>query len=224
MYPHLYPADILPAKASRIADLGCGRGEWLEWLYSLGYEKLVGIDMAASELEKLSQSSQGQNIAWQEGEVSTVLKDPANIATFDLLHAKDLFEHFDKNEAVDFLQSAYHALRPNGELWIMTFNAQSPLSTATRYGDFTHENAITPNSLAQVLRATGFEIVSVKGFHPYPAGLKGLTRHLLFSFFAKTSQLLIKLRHGGGHSDGKVDSYSCATDVFAIAKKRKTRS
>jgi len=217
MYPRLYASSILPAKEATIGDLGCGRGEWLQWLSSLGYRQLHGIDMAASEL---ALSLDDTSIKWQEGEVTPLLQSEENSEFFDLLHAKDLFEHFTKNEAVSFLQSCHQALKPGGELWIMTFNAQSPLSTATRYGDFTHENGITPNSMAQVLRACDFEIISVRGIHPHPSGLKGTLRHALFSLFEKTSSLLLRLRHGGAVAHSSVDSYSCSTDVFAIARKK----
>ena len=36
--------------AITIADLGCGKGEWLGWLHAKGYLKLTGVDLSPSDL------------------------------------------------------------------------------------------------------------------------------------------------------------------------------
>ena len=72
---------------------GCGQGEWLLWLKSLGFSSLTGIDVAASELKKFSGTG---GIPTLDGIGTDVLRDQEE-GTFGLIHAKDLIEHLDKN-------------------------------------------------------------------------------------------------------------------------------
>ncbi|HYZ72972.1 MAG TPA: class I SAM-dependent methyltransferase, partial [Chthoniobacterales bacterium] len=152
--PHIFASVYPPLASDRnilVADVGCGQGAWLAWAASQGYKNLIGIDGSLNELDLAKHLAEIQLI---HGDAIAVLGK--HEGQFDLIHGKDLFEHFTKNEAVEFLRVCYQALKPGGELWIYTFNAQGWFAAATRDGDFTHELAVTPTSLAQVLRATGF--------------------------------------------------------------------
>lgn len=195
-----------------VADLGCGHGEWLGWLAAQGFHNLVGVD--GSEADLASARQHGPQCAqWVQADVTTFLQQ--NPRGFDLLHAKDVVEHMTKDEFIAFLQAARAALRPGGRLWIFTFNAQSPLSAATRYGDFTHESGFTPSSLAQCLRACGFVEVAVAGRHYCSRTLGGRVRAVLSRVVFGAARVLLKLRHGSGAGSSGVDQFTALPDVFA---------
>jgi 2-polyprenyl-3-methyl-5-hydroxy-6-metoxy-1,4-benzoquinol methylase len=215
--PQIFAGVYPPLASDRntlVADVGCGQGAWLAWAASQGYKNLIGIDSSRSELDLAKHLP---DIELIHGDAIAVLGKHGG--RLGLIHAKDLFEHFTKNEAVEFLRVCYQALEPGGELWIYTFNAQGWFAEATRYGDFTHELAVTPASLAQVLRATGFTVMSVQGRLPTPRTFGGLGRRLLFRVLDPIGRLLITARHGYRVSDPDVDLNTTLPDLLARAKR-----
>ncbi len=208
--------DGLPkATDAAIADLGCGKGEWLAWLGTKGFTNLTGVDGSPADLA-IARQHDRSGVQWIESDVT------AHLATrpqaYDLIHAKDIIEHMTKDEFIRFLQAARLALKPGGRLWLLTFNAQSPLSAATRYGDFTHESGHTPSSLAQCLRACGFAGPRVRGLFHCARSFGGRMRSMLGAVFFPAGRLLLKLRHGSGASVAGVDLHTTLPDVFAEAR------
>jgi 2-polyprenyl-3-methyl-5-hydroxy-6-metoxy-1,4-benzoquinol methylase len=213
IFTRVYP--LLPSDPhTLIADVGCGQGTWLAWAANQGYKNLIGIDVSRRELDLARQLP---NIRFIHDDAIVALKK--HEGQLGLIHAKDLFEHLTKDEAVEFLHACYQALKPNGELWIYTFNAQGWFAGATRHGDFTHELAVTPASLAQVLRATGFTVMSVQGRLPTPRTFGGLGRRLLFRLLDILGRFIIAARHGRRVSDGTVDWETTFPDLLARAKR-----
>ena len=217
IFSEVYPP--LPSDPNTlIADVGCGQGAWLAWAASQGYRGLVGIDVSRSELD----------LAQHRLPKVQFIHDDAIVALqklegqFGMIHAKDLFEHLTKDKAVEFLLACRGALKPDGELWIYTFNAQGWFAGATQYGDFTHELSVTPASLAQVLRATGFTVISVQGRLPTPQTIGGFGRRLLFRALDVTGRFIIAARHGHRASDHSVDFGTTLPDLLARAKTDKS--
>jgi 2-polyprenyl-3-methyl-5-hydroxy-6-metoxy-1,4-benzoquinol methylase len=213
VFSGVYP-PLPPDRDTLVADVGCGQGAWLEWAASQGYKNLIGIDSSRGELDLAKRLP---DIELIHGDAIAVLRK--HEGQFGLIHAKDLFEHFTKNEAVAFLRACYQALTPGGELWIYTFNAQGWFAAATLHGDFTHELAVTPASVAQVLRATGFTLVSVQGRLPTPRTPGGLGRRLLFRALDVVGRFIIAARHGRRVTDGTVDWDTALPDLLARAKR-----
>ncbi|MCB1278114.1 class I SAM-dependent methyltransferase [Prosthecobacter sp.] len=208
--------DHLPTNRNvGIVDLGCGKGEWLSWMASKGYSKLTGVDLSPSDLAIARQNNPDR--IWEEQNVITYLESQSG--SFDLLHAKDIIEHFTKDEFIQFLLAAKKALKPGGELWLLTFNAQSPLSSAIRYGDFTHEIGLTPASMAQCLRACGFSHISVQGRHYCSTSASGQTRRILGEIVFGLARLLLKIRHGDAPKERGIDLHCTQPDLFTMACK-----
>ncbi len=208
--------DQLPPKRDAIiADLGCGKGEWIGWMASKGFSKLTGVDLSSSDLAIARQNDSSRT--WVQENVITFLE--SQDAAFDLLHAKDIIEHFTKDEFIRFLTAARNALKPGGELWLLTFNAQSPLSSAIRYGDFTHEIGFTPASMAQCLRACGFKHISVQGRHYCSNSTSGQIRRILGHMVFKMAGLLLKIRHGEAAKERFIDMHCTQPDLFTMACK-----
>jgi len=85
-------------------------------------------------------------------------------------------EHLRKDEVLSFLDSAYEALRPGGWMILQTPNAESPWGCAMRYGDFTHELALNPQSLGDCCRLCGFDAFESREIGPYVHGIPSLIR------------------------------------------------
>jgi 2-polyprenyl-3-methyl-5-hydroxy-6-metoxy-1,4-benzoquinol methylase len=164
--PYL-PAD----RSARIADLGCGYGSLVWWLQQIGYANAGGIDVGRDQID------QGLGLGvrnLEHGDVLTFLRSAAG--QYDLIVARDLFEHFTKSDTLEALELCHHALRPGGALLLQVPNGESPLAGRIIYGDFTHETAFTQSSIGQVLRSAGFASVECHPVRPVVYGVKSWLR------------------------------------------------
>ena len=152
----------------------------------------------------------------EEGDASGVLG--SRPAFFDIIHAKDVLEHLTPAEVLAFLAACRQALKPGGELWLLTFNAQSPFAAATRYGDFTHQGGFTPASMVQVLTASGLVPTEVRGIHATPNTLNGILRRVIWKMGTPFFRLLLKARHGGARTRPGLDLRTTDPDLFAAAR------
>ncbi len=136
---------------SSIVDLACGGGKLLHFFKCQGYLSLAGVDVSS---DQVSLSIQVTPTVHHE-DVLAFLKSQQS--AFDLITGLDIIEHFHKDEVLQFLDGCHGALNPGGRLILQTPNADSPWGGVHRYGDFTHEVCFNPNSLARLMRLTGFE-------------------------------------------------------------------
>jgi SAM-dependent methyltransferase len=151
-------AAHLPAdKGIAVLDVGCGRGYALEWLRSLGYTDLVGIDPDASQVAFAR--DRGHNIMHVE-DSTAFLRDRPD--TCDLVLLMDVLEHVPRTAQPELLRAIHRALRPGGRLLCTVPNAGSPLAGHWRYVDYTHECLFTPESLEFLLGQTGFTVEQVQ--------------------------------------------------------------
>lgn len=207
----IYGNALATAPEGPVLDLGCGQGEWLEWMRQKGYPHLCGVDLSAEDL----QVAANRGFEVHHSHVSDFLNGHEN--RFAMIHAKDLIEHLDKNELVELGQAALKALLPGGLFVASTFNAQAPLSSTTRYGDFTHEFGFTRSSISQWLLACGFGSVFSKGYHACPLSLKGRVRKMAYRLIAAVCELIVTLRHGNSGNT------SCLPDLLVVATKATPR-
>jgi len=213
LYDSVY-ASFDALRDASILDVGCGKGEWLGWLKLKGYTNLFGIDGSESDLHLARSWLDG--VTFECGNLLDHLERTQKV--YDVIHAKDVIEHLTKDEIVRLLTGARRALKPGGQLWIQTFNAQAPLAAATRYGDFTHETGLTPQSLAQCLRACGFQSVRVSGIHYCSSSAGGVARRVMSLPVLWLSRLILRLRHGGaGSARDEVDRFCVMPDMLAVA-------
>lgn len=162
-----------------IADLGCGSGEVLSFLRGCGYTRVVGVDISPEQVKAARE----------------VMPDVVEADLFDfldrheedlgLIFALDLLEHLNKEEILRFLDASHRALRDGGRLILQTPNAESPMASALRYGDFTHEVCFTPSSLGWLLNLVGFTGVESREGGPRPLGFLSLGRTLLWRLFRR---------------------------------------
>ncbi|MBI2035467.1 MAG: class I SAM-dependent methyltransferase [Candidatus Liptonbacteria bacterium] len=169
-YSRFLPID----KNASILDLGCGNGELLFWLKLIGFYNARGIDQDL----RLIEEAKKLDVKVCKDDIKSFLSDKSQ--KFDCIIARDVIEHFTKDEIFEVLDLIYGALRQGGVLIIQTPNAESPFGARYRYYDFTHCIGFTSSSLRHVLGATGFKNITFKEAGPVPHGIISLCRFILW--------------------------------------------
>jgi cyclopropane fatty-acyl-phospholipid synthase-like methyltransferase len=165
-----------PDKDAAILDVGCGHGAMLYFARQAGYHNTAGIDCSAAQVAEAGRRGITGII---EGNVLQVL-DTFPAESQDVVIAFDVIEHFTKDELLGCLDQVYRVLKTGGKLIIHAPNGASPFFGRIRYGDFTHELAVTRESMTQLCQVCGFSQISCYEDQPVPHGLKSGIRWLLW--------------------------------------------
>jgi SAM-dependent methyltransferase len=158
-------AEYLPLfdGASDVLDVGCGRGEFLDLLRSRGISAR-GVDtndeMAAVCRERGLEASVGDGLSYLVS-----LPD----GSLGGLFAAQVVEHLEPDYLIQFLDAAYHKLRPGSKIVLETINPACWFAFFSSYiRDVTHVRPLHPDTLQYFLRASGFQNVDVRYSAPYP--------------------------------------------------------
>ena len=155
-YKKNYLKQLPNDKKTRILDIGCGMGHFLNFLEKEGYENYLGIDISEENIEFCKEKNFNVRLC----NVFDYLKE--NSGLFDTIIMNDVIEHFDKQEIIQLLKLVHRNLIINGKLIIKVVNASNPiLGNSSRYVDFTHEIGFTEESLSQVLKVCGYKDVRI---------------------------------------------------------------
>jgi SAM-dependent methyltransferase len=141
----------------RLLDVGCGEGEFLAEMASLGWDA-EGIDPTADAVE----AARARGVRVTQGDLTDVaLEDGA----FDAITFRLAFEHIP--DPVGALRACHRALNADGVVWIAAPNLESDASRA--FGDAwifleppRHAVLYTPAALDRLLRWYGFEPVLLR--------------------------------------------------------------
>ena len=167
-----YFGALLPTdKCARLLDLGCGYGSFLYFLRKEGYANASGVDASPEQIAMAETLAIPGTV---RGDCREFLENDTE--SYDCITAFDLLEHLTKDETLGLLRAAHRALAPGGRLLLKAPNADGPFGAKILYSDFTHEQAFTPRSIAQVLAATGFERIKVLPEGPRVHGLVSAAR------------------------------------------------
>ncbi len=173
-----YVRNWLPEdKNSKIIDLGCGTGTFLKVLESLGYTNIVGVDLSFGQIEIAKAECSIASVYCQS--VFDYLENSNE--KFDLITGFDFIEHLNKNEILELLKIFNRVLNKNGRVIFQTPNPDSPFGMGYRYGDFTHELAISPLALKSLINMNDFNKFEVRECGPYPHGIKSAIRLILWN-------------------------------------------
>jgi SAM-dependent methyltransferase len=183
-----FPAD----RDAAILDVGCGHGALLHFAREAGYCNLAGVDVSAEQVEAARRLGiEGV----EQGDLMDALRELPE-ASRDVVVSFDLIEHLDRDELLDFVDAVHRVLRPGG-LWIVHApNAESPLFGRTRYGDLTHELAVTAESLSQLVFSSGFRSIECFEEAPVCHGVKSALRWVLWKFFRSVLSLYLAAESG----------------------------
>ena len=156
----------LPALATDplIADIGCGAGIVMEWLNHRGFQRILGVDRDAGQV----QFAQGLGLpVAQSDDVASWLKQQPNP---DFVVLKDLLEHMKMEDVHKLLQAIASHLRPGGRIFISVPNANSSFAGRWRYNDATHLRSYTEHSIHWDLAAAGFRVLEIAGDDVWAVG------------------------------------------------------
>lgn len=144
----------LPSYKSSVLDVGCGWGNTLLALKSLGYANLTGVDVSQGMCDVARDSLPSDIMIEHAENLSDWLGD--HQGEFDFILMENVIEHIPVDEVVGVMSSLRHALSEAGYLFISTPNMASLFGAYGRYVDFTHVTGYTEGSLRQLLDLSGF--------------------------------------------------------------------
>jgi SAM-dependent methyltransferase len=141
---------------SRILEIGCGRGEFLNGFIDCG---LVGhgVDLSSVAIDYCPDA---------EVKIADLERDgiPYSDRYFDVVYSKSVVEHFYYPESV--VSEMFRVLRPGGMSLILTPDWH--VNYRMFYCDYTHRTPFTVESLRDLLLIQGFTDVSVERFRQLP--------------------------------------------------------
>jgi SAM-dependent methyltransferase len=146
-----------------VADLGCGRGEFLEALKGAGLAG-IGCDanpvMAARAREKGLDVDRADLLEWLAGRADSSL---GGVTAFQVV------EHLAPARLFDLVELAARKLAPGGRILFETVNPESVYAMRWFWMDLTHVRPVPAPSLAQLLSGCGFRDVTIDWRSPVPA-------------------------------------------------------
>jgi 2-polyprenyl-3-methyl-5-hydroxy-6-metoxy-1,4-benzoquinol methylase len=173
-----YFGRFLPLdKNAKILDLGCGNGGFVWWLQKIGYQNTEGVDISEEQVQQ-AEKLRIENIF--HGNFLEFLKNKKEV--YEVIFARDVLEHFNKEEILDALGAIFVSLKKGGVFIAQTVNAENLLWGRLRHGDFIHELAFTKESITQILTVTGFNEIKIYPQRPVIHGLKSLIRFILWKY------------------------------------------
>jgi cyclopropane fatty-acyl-phospholipid synthase-like methyltransferase len=166
-------------KNSNILDVGCGDGGFVYFLQCAGFTNVAGIDCSKEQVESALRLGI-KNISCNE--IRGFLS--GKIGVYDAIVARNILEHFTKNEMLELLTIFHNALTTNGLLVMQVPNGENIFCGRIRYGDFSHEIVFTRSSLVQILSVSGFRNIDVYSAGPVPKGFRSFFRYILWKIIA----------------------------------------
>mgnify|MGYP001599530865 CR=1 FL=1 len=182
-----YFGKFLPReKEAEILELGCGNGNFLAWLHSLGYENSSGVDISTEQIER-GNALGVKNLILQDAH--EFLRERKNC--FDIIFARDFLEHIPKGEIVELATLIRNSLKEGGVFVCQTLNGESLLAGRLFYGDLTHETAFTWRSIRQICLVAGFTGVETYPQKPVLKGVKSFIRYCLWLMIERALRIYL---------------------------------
>lgn len=175
VWDYYYHSHFPPNKQARILDIGCGEGGFVHYLIQSGYTHVSGIDLSKEQIDL------GNELGIKglvQGDLREFL---AKEGRFDFIIARDVVEHFTKEEAFELVSLVFSSLNEGGKFLMQVPNGEGIFMSSIYFGDFTHETLFSQLSIRQLFLTIGFKGIKSYPTGPVPLGLKGRLRKGLWS-------------------------------------------
>ena len=146
----------------RVADLGCGRGEFLELLDAASIPAF-GCDANPVMVER----AKDKGLAVDRADLFAWLSGQAD-ASLGGVTAYQVVEHLPPAKVFDLVELASAKLAPGGRILLETINPESVYAMRWFWMDLSHVRPLPAPSLSQLLSASGFRDVTVNFRSPVP--------------------------------------------------------
>lgn len=171
-----YYGDVLPSdKSASILDAGCGDGGFVFFMQEQGYTHVTGVDVSVQQIQ------QGSSLGIKGLTVADLREYLSNTEPLDCIVARDVIEHFTRQEAFELLSMMAQKLKPGGRLIMQVPNGEGIYFTSIFFGDYTHEVAYTVGSVRQLFLNAGFTSSYCLPTGPVPHNWRGRIRQGLWA-------------------------------------------
>ncbi|MHB8321205.1 MAG: class I SAM-dependent methyltransferase [Acidithiobacillus sp.] len=147
--PHLPKGSALP-----FLDIGCGAGEFVQFLSAHGIQA-QGIDSNATEVARAKE--RGLNACCADA----LSHLEAHQEWFVGISLLEVIEHLPPESIAPLLSAIFRALAPGGVVLLETINVKHPLAFHSFYSDPTHTRPIPSDLLVFLMQWHGFVGVQV---------------------------------------------------------------
>ena len=173
-YSSIIKNNLPKDKNSKILDVGCGYGKFLNFLKSKSFNNITGLEIGKEQCNFLK----GKDIDLIETDLMSFLSNSNQ--KFDLITMFDVLEHFNKNEILIIVSSLKKRLNKSGKLIIQVPNGEAIFKGGIMYGDFTHETFFTARSLKQIFKLYDYSKIRIYPLYPVIHGFFSLIRRIGF--------------------------------------------
>ena len=183
-----FPSD----RTASILDLGCGHGAFIWFIREAGFQDVTGVDGSTEQVEAARRL--GIKGVVQGDLMDAIRREPD--CSRDVVISYDVIEHLRKDELLDLADEVLRVLKPGGRWIVHVPNGESPFMGRIRYGDFTHEQAFTRESITQLMKGCGFSSVICEEDAPVPHGMKSAVRWVLWKLIRGVLQFWVAVETG----------------------------
>lgn len=196
---NFFPSD----KNINILDLGCGYGIFLNTCKEAGYKNTFGVEVIEKCLEFAREKFGIKTISNSEIEDFLEFQEDAS---FDVITAFDVIEHFRKDKILKLFNLIYRKLRNNGRFIMQVPNAGSLPGLYIFHSDLTHETVFTDLLLKELFHLVGFSKLEIM-----PEYRSKNFKNLFLNAIRRVISIIFSLNN----------KFSFSTNIIAVGYKNK---